>query len=194
MRKALIFNLGFLLAGCLPAAAQYHFAAVNFVETPAQWHPAPFSHEAFTGETARAEFATLQPAADSRQRTGFSAKIFLTEPERPATLEASFRYAETPFAQQVQVPVVRLLGGRLTIHCFDTLQSSENELLGPPVNQPAWSVATQAHPGLSVPAFDESVGLSLDIRLNARTPDDQSVALLHCLGKLVGAGRRCRLM
>jgi hypothetical protein len=187
-----------LLAGALPSAAQNRLALVEKTSQPAQ-----------RVVVARLEFApqlaaqanderlarpAAQLAAPARSEPLFATAVPAGEPNRGATLESSFRYEETPFSQRLQLPVARLLNGRIQLRGFDTLESTENAVWGPPGSLPAWSVTTQAHPGVWAPRSSESFGVSLSIRLTGDAGEGRSVQLLHCLGWLVGAGRGCRLL
>src|SRR5712692_2829870 len=168
-----------MLAGALPASAQSLLAPEK---TP---QPAPrvlyaglefapqFSAQAASERLAR---PAAQLATPARSEPLFVTAVPADEPKPGTTLESSFRYEETPFSQRVQLPVVRLLSGRIQLRGFDTVESSEN------ADWPGWSVTTQAHPGVWVPRASESFGVSLDIRLKRDAGEGRSVQLLHCLG------------
>ena len=180
--KTWMLASGLLLAGALPAAAQNRLTLVEKTSQPAS-----------RVVVARLELA-LQLAAQANDERLARPAARAEEPSRGATLESSFRYEETPFSQRVQLPVARLLNGRIQLRGFDTLESTENAVWGPPGSLPAWSVTTQAHPEVWAPRADERFGLSLDIRLKRDAGEGRSVQILHCLGWLVGAGRGCRLL
>jgi hypothetical protein len=179
--KTWMLASGLLLAGALPAAAQYHFSSA-ILSRP--------SSSVFLEQTRSA----AQFAAPMHSEPLFATAAPASEPRPGATLESSFRYEETPFSQRVQLPVARLLNGRIQLRGFDTLESTENAVWGPPGSLPAWSVTMQAHPGVSAPRAEERFGVSLDIRLKRDAGEGRSVQLLGCLGWLVGAGRGCRLL
>lgn len=196
--KTWMLASGLLLAGALPAAAQNQPA---LVEKPSQ--PAPrilyaglefapqFSAQAASERLAR---PAAQLAAPVHSEPLFAAPAPAVEPMPGTTLESSFRYEETPFSQRVQLPVARLLSGRIQLRGFDTLESTENAVWGPPGSMPAWSVTSQAHPGVLAPHASESFGVSLDIRLKRDAGEGRPIQFLRCLGWLVGAGRGCRLL
>ncbi len=190
--KTWMLASGLLLAGALPASAQNQPTLVEKTSPPAprilyaglEFAP-QFSAQAASERLAR---PAAQLAAPVRSEPLFATPVPAVEPKPGTTLESSFRYEETPFSQRVQLPVVRLLSGRIQLRGFDTVESSEN------ADWPGWSVTTQAHPGVWVPRASESFGVSLDIRLKRDPGEGRSIQLLHCLGWLVGAGRGCRLM
>ncbi len=166
---------GLLLAGALPASAQYRFSSA-ILSRP--------SSGIFLEQTRPA----AQLAAPVHSEPLFATPAPAVEPKPGTTLESSFRYEETPFSQRVQLPVARLLSGRIQLRGFDTVESSES------ADWPGWSVTTQAHPGVWVPRASERFGVSLDIRLKRDAGEGRPIQFLRCLGWLVGAGRGCRLL
>jgi hypothetical protein len=174
--KAWMLASGLLLAGALPAAAQNPPALVEKALPPAP-------RILYAGLEFAPQFSA-QAASERLARPAARAE----EPKPGTTLESSFRYEETPFSQRVQLPVARLLSGRIQLRGFDTVESSENAVW------PGWSVTTQAHPGVWAPRADERFGVSLDIRLKRDAGEGHSIQFLRCLGWLVGAGRGCRLL
>ncbi len=190
--KTWMLASGLLLAGALSAAAQNRPALVERTSQPAprilyaglEFAP-QFSAQAASERLAR---PAAQLAAPVHSEPLFATAVPAVEPKPGTTLESSFRYEETPFSQRVQLPVARLLSGRIQLRGFDTVESSEN------ADWPGWSVTTQAHPGVWVPRASERFGVSLDIRLKRDAGEDRPIQFLHCLGWLVGAGRGCRLL
>jgi hypothetical protein len=106
-----------------------------------------------------------------------------------ASLESSVGFVETPFAEDVRLPLTSLAGGRLRFGPFYNFSQTENILLGLPGagSLPAWSVSLRNHPGVTVPLADESYGLSLSIRPKRDSEPGPRVHLLRCLGWALGA-------
>jgi hypothetical protein len=182
-QAGLALTFGMLLGSCLPAAAQSHFFPGRSATAAIPILSARFETSLpLSGPTHSENLLRLAPL-DSQGHNHSSA------------LESSIDYVETPFAQETRLPVAALWGGRLKLGGFDKLSPMENMLLGPPASGrlPAWSVTTQAHPGLWVPLAEESYGLRLAVHLKRDSQPGPHTQVWRCLARVVGAGRGCHL-
>jgi hypothetical protein len=109
----------------------------------------------------------------------------------PGDSPAVFDYVETPFAEQLRVPVASLGRGRLQLGGFYSVVTTENLLWGPPAaGNAASAFYVGAHPGLVIP---ESYGLYLSIRLRRIAEPGSGAQIWCCLKWAVGVGHGCHI-
>lgn len=80
-------------------------------------------------------------------------------------LSGAVRISQTPFVQQISMPLARIWGGHVQVKGFASFDSMENLLWGLPAsgNLPARSVTTQSHVGVWAPSQEQSFGLTLTL-------------------------------
>jgi hypothetical protein len=90
-----------------------------------------------------------------------------------ARMAASFDEIETPFLNQVRVPLVSVLGGRVELSGFQSVAPMVNLLWGVPLKASAHgaSAVQQCHPGIRLPRDNQSYGLSLRFRFSKQDAD-----------------------
>jgi hypothetical protein len=88
-------------------------------------------------------------------------------------MAASFEEIETPFLNQVRVPLVSVLGGRVELSGFQSVAPMVNLLWGLPLKASAYgaSAVQQCHPGIRLPRDNQSYGLSLRFRFSKQDAD-----------------------
>jgi hypothetical protein len=94
-------------------------------------------------------------------------------------VDSSYYLTETPFAQEVHVPMISLAGGRLELSGYYRMLSAENFQMGLPGGGTldAWSVALQAHAAVLAPKMDVGAGFSVALRLHGL-----GLREMHCHG------------
>jgi hypothetical protein len=94
-------------------------------------------------------------------------------------VDSSYDLTETPFVQEVHVPMVSLAGGRLELAGYYRMLSAENFQMGLPGGGTldAWSVSAQSHAAVRAPRMDQGAGFSVALRLHGAGLRD-----VHCHG------------
>jgi hypothetical protein len=114
--------------------------------------------------------SSVEPQA---QTLATSPQLQSEQPERAGSaasrLAGEVRISQTPFAQQVSMPLARFWHGHMQITGFTSSDSMENLLWGPPAsgNLPARGVTTQSHIGVWAPGQNQSYGLTLTLHRGA---------------------------
>lgn len=177
MRTSYLLAISFLAAS-VPAAAQSHFQLASAGAAP----PQPIY-------AARLETPPTAVLTFSRGRDSFP------EPpsplrDRALSLGSLAATSETPFAQQVNFPVLCPPSGRFEVGGFFAMRPMENLLWGLPGagSLPARGVAGHSHPGVWAPYPEQSFGLSLRIHLHGRADLTSRPQAWRCLGKLLRLG------
>jgi hypothetical protein len=88
-------------------------------------------------------------------------------------IAASCQESKTPFLDQIQIPLLHAVGGRLQLGGFGNNTSMQNVLWGPSDSGSASvrSFRSSAHSGARFPSDNESYGLSLRLRLSATSSE-----------------------
>ena len=107
-----------------------------------------------------------------------------------STLEKAIQYSGTPFKEQFRLPIGSFLGGRVLLGGFGAVVPMENILWGLPGSGslPEWSEIRMGHPGLNVPYFNNSYGLSLALHPTGQPGRRVGSRLGRCVGWLLGIG------
>jgi hypothetical protein len=94
-------------------------------------------------------------------------------------VDSSYELTETPFAQEVHVPMISLAGGRLELSGYYRMLSAENFQMGLPGGGTldAWSVNAQSHAAVLAPRTDQGAGFSVTLRLHG-----SGLREMHCHG------------
>ena len=154
MRKGLLITT-LALAGCLPARAQQ---PVNVRARTLAMDSVPISLKANfrDADLARApqSVVTVTPIFDRSSQGSW--------------VDSCYELTETPFVQQVHVPVISLAGGRFQLAGYYRMLSAENFQLGLPGggSQDAWSVSAQSHVAVIAPRLDQGAGFSVSLHLH----------------------------
>jgi hypothetical protein len=197
-----------LLAASLPVSAQNPWAA-------ARTAPVVSRNLALRGDSrSLLNSSALKPRFDNqvalkqlrgmRPATGVASPVAVAsqptilrapQPARPqaplSKMESSFESSETPFAQNVRIPMAAVWSGRIQLAGFKSFRANENVAVGLPGSGslPAWGVGAQAHPGAWVPSGDTSLGVSLSFRLGRDAELGSRSGALRTLAKMVGVSR-----
>lgn len=174
MRRKFALILVLLVASGLSAAAQNRLLTAQPATSP------------MTHVSARLLPPPAPTKPDSLNRVTLRAS---SKHLHSSIFESSMDSMETPFVQQVHVPVATLGNARFRLEGFSRLRPMENILWGPPGagNLPAWSVATQAHPGVWAPMADQSYGLIVMFRLQSEGQPEARLPAWRYLAKLLRA-------
>ena len=206
----LALTSGFMLGFCLSAVAQDSLVSPrNASTTKSAFSQRWMSPTAATSTKHRP--ATPAAATNPRFPVRWEAPAFppdretsripvvLTRPYAVArdpgdSPQAVFDYLETPFAEQLRVPVASAGRGRLQLGGFYSVVTTENLLWGPPAaGNAASAFYVGAHPGLVIPRISESYGLYLSIRLKRNTEPGSGAQFWRCLKWALGAGHGCHI-
>ncbi len=181
MRANLLLMASLLGAG-VPAAAQSH-------AQPGQ-----------TGSSIAPIYSARLENAPAPNFNSYRSREMFAEPQLIArdhsnSVASTTQFNDTPFEQQVIVPVVAHPSGKFELGGFYVNRATENVFFGLPGAGvlPAWSVASYNHPAIWAPYADKSFGMSFRIHLR---PDDGSSPQRqnwHCFGKLIRRGQGCHL-
>jgi hypothetical protein len=121
--------------------------------------------------------ALAVPAPRAMQVTSHRDASFVRGPQLVVTSErgsqaswvdSTYDFTITAFEQDVRVPVVSLVGGRLQIDGYYRMLSAENFQMGLPGGGvlPSWSVGAQSHLLVTAPQMDQGAGFSVQMRLH----------------------------
>jgi hypothetical protein len=151
---------------------------------------------AFAGPSLTGVFGTysgLERPADSSILTDETA--INPRNERDSVVDSQVDYMQTPFNEQVRLPLFRVWRGRVEIGAFNSDQSLDNTLLGPQraAGLPISSVFEPAHTGRFTPVDNLSYGIMLSLHFKPNSEWGPHIHGWRCLGWVVGSGRGCRL-
>jgi hypothetical protein len=177
MRKGLLITI-IALAGCWSAAAQEpaklggHSLALY---TPAAMQQA----------NLRAAIRVANPDARPVRAPQLTVTIdrisdrTFDRSSQTSWVDSSYELTETPFVQEVHVPVLLLGGGRLELGGYYRMLSAENFQMGLPGGGTldAWSVGLQSHLAVLAPRMDQGAGFSVRVRLHG-----SGLREMHCHG------------
>jgi len=160
-----------------PAAAQTHSMpgqAMLVAELQSTAPPAPMDWNA-----ARLQFSRPDPiAAESPAIPEWIAA--------PESLRTSISFCNTPFVQEVRLPIGSLLGGRVHISGFsDTILMANFKWgLYEPGSVSGLNLNRGMVPGLAEPANDSSYGLAISLSGKGFCEPGMASRLLHRAGRL----------
>jgi hypothetical protein len=105
-----------------------------------------------------------------------------------SAVEKAIQFSETPFMEQYRMPIGSFLGGRVLLGGFGSVVPTENILWGLPGSGslPNWSEIRVGHPGLDVPYFNNSFGLSLTLHRTGHPDQGVGSGLGRCVSWLLG--------
>ncbi len=94
-------------------------------------------------------------------------------------VDSAYDLTETPFAQEVHVPMISVAGGRMELGGYYRMLSAENFQMGLPGGGTldAWSVGLQSHVAVLAPKMDVGAGFSVMVRLHGA-----GLREMHCHG------------
>ncbi len=202
LRRRLLLSLGLLLAGSLPALAQSQgfvslssasgATLLNVRQAPATTGAKPRESTAAPIFSTRVE---MQNLIDLKRPMGSVAPMPFQHRDHihSYSVESLAHVVETPFAEEIQLPLVIRGKGRLEFDGFYSQQQMDNFLWGPPGsgNLRAWSLSAQNHPGAWGPISTETFGLSVTIHLDRGAGPSTGSRMFRCLGRVVGARHGC---
>lgn len=152
---ALVFLMATLV---LPVAAQQQGTGRRDV-------PVPLFRQPIAGVRSPIQQGTYTQMADSQLQSPPAEQTRAA----PGRIENEVRITQTPFTQQISMPIARLWSGHMQITGFARCDSMENLLWGPPGsgNFPAAGNPMRTHVGVWAPNQDQSYGFTLILHRGA---------------------------
>jgi len=152
-----------MIAACVSPMSAQSFSHIQRISTPAA---APFSARfASSTEHDRGPIG-IMPSVTPSVAAPYSSE-FSDAPRDSSDskrgLEEMVEFSETPFTQQVRMPLGSLFGGRINLGGFNTMTPMENIQRGLPGggSLDAWFLAPMGRAGRILPRDDNRYGLSL---------------------------------
>jgi hypothetical protein len=106
-------------------------------------------------------------------------------------LEASVTFLDTPFAEQVHLPIASLWGGRLKLRGFESRITTADILWGLP-GAGSWSIlhmGGRSFYAVRLPQEAQAYGMDLALHLRGGSGEPGDNAVVHGLGRALHAGR-----
>jgi hypothetical protein len=140
------------------------------------------------GFATQPNLAISSRSADAKQPDVWRSRKESYYHSHDSAVEKAIQFSETPFMEQFRMPIGSFLGGRVLLGGFGSVVPTENIHWGLPGSGslPNWSEIRVGHPGLNVPYFNNSFGLSLTLHRTGHPDQGVGSGLGRCVSWLLG--------